>query len=129
MLGPNGAVAQQIAGKTTTDTPKHLLNAQVSFNQAGWFADLSAHYTAKRFFTYTNDQSVPSYTTVDLVAGYRFEGEGLTRGLEIQVNVTNLLDKSYISTIGSNGFGYSGDSQTLLAGAPRQAFVTLRKQF
>ncbi len=129
VLGPTGAVAQPIAGKTTTDTPKHLLNAQVSFRQSGWFADLAAHYTSKRFFTYTNDQSVPSYTTVDLTAGYRFEGEGLLRDLEIQVNVTNLFDKNYISTIGSNGFGYSGDSQTLLTGAPRQGFVTLRKQF
>jgi iron complex outermembrane receptor protein len=29
-----------------------------------------------------------------------------------------------VSTIGSNGFGNSGDNQTLLAGAPRQVFVT-----
>jgi iron complex outermembrane receptor protein len=124
-----GAVTQRIAGKTTVDTPKHLLNAQVSYNQDGWFGTLGAHYTSKRFFTYTNDQSVPAYTTMDLAAGYRFPGEGLTKGLEVQVNVTNLLDKKYVSTIGSNGFGYSGDSQTLLAAAPRQVFVSVRKQF
>ncbi|MET0272705.1 MAG: TonB-dependent receptor, partial [Phenylobacterium sp.] len=120
-----GAVVQRISGKTTVDTPKHLLNVQVAFDQGGWFANLSAHYTAERFFTYTNDQSVPSYTTVELSAGYRFEGEGLV----VQVNITNLLDKEYVSTIGSNGFGYAGDSQTLLAGAPRQAFVSVRKAF
>lgn len=124
-----GVVTQRIAGKTTVDTPKHILNAQVSFDQAGWFANLSAHYTAKRFFTYTNDQSVPGYTTVELQAGYRFQGEGALKGLEVQANVTNLLDKRYVSTVGSNGFGYTGDSQTLLAGAPREAFVTVRKQF
>ena len=124
-----GAVTHAISGKTTTDTPKHLLNAEIAFDRDGWFAKLGAHYTSKRFFTYTNDQSVPAYTTVDLSAGYRFEGEGVLKGLEVQANVTNLFDKSYISTIGSNGFGYSGDSQTLLNGAPRQAFVTVRKQF
>ncbi len=95
----------------------------------GFFVKGAAHLTSKRFFTYTNDQSVPSYTLVDLSFGYKFPGECIAKGAEIQLNVTNLFDKKYVSTIGSNGFGYSGDSQTLLAGAPRQAFVTLRKQF
>jgi iron complex outermembrane receptor protein len=49
--------------------------------------------------------------------------------LEIQVNGTNLFDKRYVATIGSNGFGFSGDNQTLLAGAPRQVFVTLKAGF
>lgn len=129
ILTATGAVAQRISGKTVTDTPKHLFNVELAYDQGGWFAKVAAHYTSKRFFTYTNDQSVPSTTLVDLSAGYRFPDEGLTKGLEVQVNVTNLFDKSYISTVGSNGFGYSGDSQTLLAGAPRQAFVTVRKQF
>lgn len=124
-----GAITRRISGKTTVDTPKHLLNAEIAFDQAGWFAKLGAHYTSKRFFTYTNDQSVPGYTTVDLSAGYRFEGEGPLNGLEVQANVTNLFDKTYISTVGSNGFGYSGDAQTLLPGAPRQAFVSVRKTF
>lgn len=124
-----GVVTQRIAGKTTVDSPKNLLNAELVFEEAGWFGRLGAHYTSKRFFTYTNDQSVPGYTTVDLTAGYRFGGDGWTKGLEVQANVTNLFDKRYISTIGSNGFGYSGDSQTLLPGAPREAFISLRKQF
>ncbi len=124
-----GAVTNKIAGLTTTDAPKHLVNAELVFRQDGWFATLGGHYTSKRFFTYTDDQSVPGYTTVDLVAGYRFAAEGWTKGLEVQVNVSNLFDKRYIATIGSNGFGYSGDSQTLLPGAPREAFVTVRKQF
>ena len=124
-----GLVTHQISGKTTTDAPKHLLNAELAYDHGGWFAKLGAHYVSRRFFTYTDDQSVDAYTTVDLAAGYRFTGEGLARGLEIQANVTNLLDENYIATIGSNGFGYSGDNQTLLPGAPREAFITLRKQF
>jgi iron complex outermembrane receptor protein len=49
--------------------------------------------------------------------------------LELQFNATNLLDKKYVSTVGSNGFGNSGDNQTLLAGAPQQFFVTLKAGF
>lgn len=124
-----GVVTQRISGKTVTDTPQHLANLELAYDHAGWFAKANAHYTSKRFFTYTNDQSVPAVTTVDLSAGYRFENEGLLNGLEIQANVTNLLDKQHISTIGSNGFGYAGDSQTLLTAAPRQAFITIKKQF
>jgi iron complex outermembrane receptor protein len=66
---------------------------------------------------------------VDLTAGYRFDGPGVLGGTELQVNVTNLFDKTYIGSIGTNGFGYSGDNMTLQAGAPRQVFVTLRKDF
>jgi hypothetical protein len=43
-----------------------------------------------------------------------------------KLNVTNLFDKDYISTIGTNGFGNIGDNQTLLNGAPRQIFATLK---
>jgi iron complex outermembrane receptor protein len=124
-----GLVTHKISGKTTMDAPKHLLNAELAYGHDGWFANLGAHYTSKRFFTYTNDQSVDAFTTVDLAAGYRFTGEGWSHGLEIQANVTNLLDDRHIATIGSNGFGFSGDNQTLLPGAPREAFISLRKQF
>lgn len=124
-----GVVTQHISGKQTVDTPKHLVQAEIAYSHGGWFAKLAAHYTSERFFTYTNDQKVPATTVADLSAGYAFDQPGWAKGLEVQVNVTNLFDKQYVSTVGSNGFGYSGDSQTLLAGAPRQVFVTLRKSF
>ena len=129
MRNASGVVTQLISGKTVVDTPKSLLNAEVAYDHEGWFAKANLHYTSKRFFTYTNDKSVPGVATVDLSAGYRFDEEGPLKGLDVQLNITNLTDKSYVSTIGSNGFGFSGDNQTLLEAAPRQAFVTIRKQF
>jgi iron complex outermembrane receptor protein len=129
ILGPGGVVVQNISGKTTVDTPKHLFKVELAYENSGWFAKIAAHYTGERFFTYTNDQKVPATTLVDLSAGYRFQGDGWSKDLEIQVNATNVTDKDYVSTIGSNGFGYSGDNQTLLAGAPAQFFVTVRKGF
>jgi iron complex outermembrane receptor protein len=126
--GAGGLVAKT-AGKTLPDAPKSIANLSLAYDHNGWYGAVAAHYTGERFITYTNDLSVPAVTTLDLNVGYRFQGEGLTKGLEIQANVANLLDKEYVSTIGSNGFANSGDSQTLLAGAPRQVFVTVRKQF
>jgi iron complex outermembrane receptor protein len=124
---PSGTVLT--AGKQTVDTPKNLLKVELAFDNGPFYVKAAAHYTDRRFFTYTNDQSVPAYTLVDLSAGYRVPGEGWTKGMEVQLNLTNLFDKKYVSTIGSNGFGNSGDNQTLLAGAPRQVFLTLRKSF
>ena len=47
----------------------------------------------------------------------------------MQVNIENLFDENYVSTVGSNGFGANGDNQTLLPGAPRAVFFTLKKAF
>jgi iron complex outermembrane receptor protein len=61
--------------------------------------------------------------------GYRLPAGDLLEGLELQLNVTNLLDEEYVGTLGTNGFVNAGDAQTLVTGAPRQFFVTLRKAF
>jgi iron complex outermembrane receptor protein len=116
------------AGKTVTDSPRHLVHGEVSYDQGPLFGRIGVNYMSKRYFTYTNDQSVPGRAVVDATLGYRFD-VGMRKPVELQINATNLFDKSYISTIGSNGFGNSGDNQTLLTGAPRQVFATVKVGF
>jgi iron complex outermembrane receptor protein len=128
----SGVVTARTAGKTPPDTPEHLAHVELAYDNGSAFAKLGATYTGERYYTYLNDASVPSTTILELSAGYRFPDEGLTKGLELQLNVSNLLDEEYVSTIGSNGFSNSdltGTGQTLLAGAPRQVMVTVRKAF
>jgi iron complex outermembrane receptor protein len=117
------------AGKTVVDTPNHIASVELEYDDGSIFGGIDVNYMSSRYFTYTNDQSVPGRALVDLSLGYRFHGERWLEGLEIQANVTNLFNTRYVSTIGSNGFGNKGDSQTLQAGAPTEAFVTVRKQF
>ena len=116
------------AGKTVVDSPKHLLHGELAYDDGNVFARIGAGYMSKRYFTYTNDRWVDGRTIVDASMGIRFK---LPQGqkVELQMNVTNLFDVDYVSTIGSNGFGNSGDNQTLLAGAPRQIFATVRFEF
>ena len=83
---------------------------------------------SKSFFNYLNDRSVSSRVLVDATLGYRFD-LGLRAPVEVQLNAVNLLDKKYVATVGSNGFGNSGDNQTLLAGSPRQIFATVKVGF
>lgn len=115
-------------GKTVVDSPRHLAHGEIAYDDDTIFFRAAVNYMSKRFFTYTNDRWVDGRAIVDLTAGYRFD-LGARQPLEVQINATNLFDKQYVSTIGSNGFGNSGDNQTLLAGAPRQVFVTLKAGF
>lgn len=122
------ATVRATKGKTVVDTPKHLLRGELSYDSDMFFGRVGVNYMSKRYFTYLNDQSVPGRALVDATIGYRLN-IGQRQPIELQVNAVNLFDKRYVATIGSNGFGFSGDNQTLLAGAPRQVFVTLKAGF
>jgi iron complex outermembrane receptor protein len=117
-----------IDGKQVVDTPRTMFDTELSYENGGWFARLNAKYTDKRYYTYTNDAGVPSYWLANLSGGLKFHTVGMFKELTLQANVTNLFDKRYLGTIGSNGFVTSdptGSFATLLTGAPRQFFVTL----
>jgi len=121
-----------VAGKTVVDTPEFLLKSELAYDTERFFARLDANFTDKRYYTYLNDASVDSFTLLNLGLGYRFPRTGLADEITAQVDVSNLTDKEYISTIGSNGFVDSdrnGTSQTLLTGAPRQIFFGLKARF
>lgn len=126
-----GAVQAVIKGKTVVDSPKHLIKAELAYDKGAVNGRIGANYVSRRYFTYTNDQSVPGRVLIDASIAYRLDDlvPDLFKGLELQGSVTNLTDKKYVATIGSNGFGNSGDNQTLLAGAPRTLLVTVKAKF
>ncbi|MES2262803.1 MAG: TonB-dependent receptor [Pseudomonadota bacterium] len=122
----NGVV--RAAGKRVVDNARVLFNSELSFERAGWFGRASAHFTGKRYYTYLNDASVPAFWLASLGAGYRLASSGVFREVTIQLNVGNLFDKRYFSTVGTNGFRNTdpdGSFATLLSGAPRQVFISL----
>ncbi|NIJ39162.1 iron complex outermembrane receptor protein [Sphingopyxis panaciterrae] len=119
-----GAIVAATAGKTVVNSPKHLAKGEITWDNGTFFARVGANYTSKRYYSYENDADVGSFVIVDASIGYR-----LNDRISIQANATNLFDKEYVSTIGTNGFANRGDSQTLLAGAPQQFFVTLKAGF
>ncbi len=125
----NGIVVGFTKGKKIVDTPEHMLKAELGYDNGAFFGKLGMSYMSKRYFTYENDQSVPNQTLFDMALGYRFTGPSLINGTEIQITVANLFDEDFISTLNSNGFPIRGDSQTLLPGAPREVFFTVRKSF
>ncbi|KQY27512.1 TonB-dependent receptor [Caulobacter sp. Root1455] len=134
--GAGGAVAMHTKDKDVIYTPEHLFKAVLSYDKGtGVFANLGVSYTSSRWYTFENNGGhVEGFTVADLTLGYRFDGEtnAWLRGLDIQANITNLTDEDYISTVGSGGAAKAdptGQAMTLLPGAPRQAYLTIRKQF
>ena len=125
-----GTVVQAINGRTVVDSPESIANLELAYDDGQFYARGNANYTSQRFFTFSNDRSVEGRVLVDALIGFRLQSDNrFLDGLAIEGTVTNLLDEEFVGTIGSNGFRFDGDNQTLLAGAPQQFFVTLRKDF
>lgn len=128
----NNAVVR-VAGRQVVNAPEFLLRSEISYDTGKWYARGDANFTSRRYYTFTNDADAPSYALFNATMGYRFlEGARESRvlkALSVQLDLTNLLDKQYIATIGSNGFRNTdpnGTFQTLLSGAPRQVFLALK---
>ncbi|MDI1280815.1 TonB-dependent receptor [Brevundimonas sp.] len=130
VLDGAGVLVAATAGKTVLNTPETLARGEVAYDDGHLYATLAGAFTGSRFSSYLNDESVDSYTVFELTAGYRFlDRADWLDGTIVQLNVTNLFDEDYISTVGSGGFQNTAGRQTFLPGAPRQAFVTLRRRF
>ncbi|MFM7404202.1 MAG: TonB-dependent receptor, partial [Erythrobacter sp.] len=125
-----GTVVQAIRDRTVVDSPESIANLELVYDDGQFYARGNANYTSERFFTFSNDQSVDGRVLVDALIGFRVQSDNrFLNGLALEGTVNNLFDEDYVGTIGSNGFGFAGDNQTLLAGAPQQFFVTLRKNY
>ena len=125
-----GAVVQAIKGRTVVDSPRHIANLELAYDDGAFYGRANANMMSRRYFTYSNDRSVDGRVVVDGKLGYRFASDNRwLNNFALEGSVSNLFDRRYVATLGSNGFGFSGDNQTLLSASPRQFFVTLRKDY
>ncbi|WCE02929.1 TonB-dependent receptor [Pseudoxanthomonas sp. JBR18] len=126
----NGVVAT--SGKHVVGLPELMASSSLSWRKDGWHASIDGKYTGKRYITYLNDSQVPGYWLFNAGGGYDFGQIGMLSSLGVSLNVTNLADKHYFATTGTGGYVASdpdGYNQTLMAGAPRQLFLTIDARF
>lgn len=127
----SNGVVYHTNGKQVVDSPKTIINSELGYNDGKLSAHIGANYLAKRYYTFTNDQSVDGYTLVDIGAGYEWSSVGFAKKLSLQAGVNNLFDKEYFA-FGDNpneAVDPTGDAYNLLAGAPRTAFVKVSATF
>lgn len=114
------------AGKTVVDAPRWLYKSELAYRRGAYHLHLQADYQSARFYTYSNDQSVPGRWLFNLGGGAALGRIGGIGQAALQFDVLNLFDRKYVSTVGTSGYTASGDYQTLQVGPPRQVFVTLK---
>ncbi|WP_215762607.1 TonB-dependent receptor [Acetobacter sp. P1H12_c] len=128
-----GGITYNTRGKSVVAMPRNLANVQISYDDGSIWGNFGMQYQGRRTYTYTNDQWIKPNDIFNLNVGYRFHSQNWAlRGLDMQINVTNLFNKRYVATVGSAGFrptDPTGSLQTLQAGAPRMVFFTVRKHF
>ncbi len=129
----SGSTVYALKGKKVVAMPRNLANVQVGYDDGAIWGNANMQFQDRRTYTYLNDAWVPANYIFNLNLGYRFQSQNwFLRGLDAQINVSNLFNKHYIATVGSNGAVFSdptGSFATLQAGSPRMVFFTLRKHF
>lgn len=130
----NAAGAQlQTKGKKQVETPEEMFSLRASYKFNDVFsAGIQGKYTGERWVTDVNDLKVDAFTVVDLDARFDFTALGLN-GTYMQVNVINLFDEQYYSTLGTRAsatpgqLGYSRPFAGI--GAPRTVMASIRYAF
>ncbi|MBS7456936.1 TonB-dependent receptor [Coralloluteibacterium stylophorae] len=119
-------------GKRVVGIPEWMFSSTASWTVGAWRASLDGKYVGERELSYLNDSHTPSYWLVDAGLDYDFGRIGAIDDLRVGLNVTNLGDKRYFSSTGTAGYQVSdpdGFNQTLMVGAPRQAFLSVDARF
>ena len=109
-------------GKQVPGSPKWMNKTVATLSVEPFELQLVGDYVGKRFATYTNDTSVPSYFLASLrLAAHLPEDLVHLRKAEISLNVTNLTDRTGWSAI---SVGSATNSFSAYPIPPRQWFVT-----
>lgn len=125
----SGGETYPVANKKIVNYPQLMYKSSLSYAYKGAEVHIDANYMSKRFYSYVNDTSVPSYWLVSLGARYHFGDYGPLKNLTASFNVYNLNNIKYVSGTGDNGNPMSGDLYSLQRGAPRQFFGTISAHF
>jgi iron complex outermembrane receptor protein len=128
----SGGVEYTTKNKQAVDTPKFIYSTDFGYRYDGFYAHVTGNAESGRYYSYTNDASVPGYMTWDLSAGYDMPRVGVLKGVRFQLNMTNIFSKKYFSSIGTNGFVLNdptGEAQTLQVAQPRAVFGTVSASF
>lgn len=110
-------------GKQLPGTPKWMNKTVATLSVGPFEAQVIGDFVGRRFATFTNDASVPSYFLTSLRLAAKVPENVLPlRKLEVSLNVTNLTDRKGVSTL---SIGSATNSYSAYPIAPRQWFLTV----
>jgi iron complex outermembrane receptor protein len=127
-------------GKQMVESPHWIASIGGRYDNGRFFAEVTGKYVAPQYTTLMNDQTMPGYETVDLALGYKLPDYGALKKPVIRLNMTNIGNKSYISSVatvatnavatkGLNGATIAAGTPLYYIGAPLAVMLTLSTSF
>jgi iron complex outermembrane recepter protein len=112
----------QTEGKQVVDTPEWLVRAGLIFDWHNLEVIPSLRYTSGRYGDATHQEKIDSFTVVDLAVNYTFEEVWFSKSIKLSLELINIFDKEYISSITASDDSRGG-SASYYPGAPFSAIV------
>lgn len=121
-------------------TPENMAALSVQYEQGPAYARVKGKFTGSQYADLMNQEKVPSYTTLDLDAGYKFGDWGMFKNPQLRLNVANITNKQYRSAssvisnaantkLNGSGANYTPSTEFYYLGAPRFTSVTFSVDF
>ncbi|HEY8025221.1 MAG TPA: TonB-dependent receptor [Burkholderiaceae bacterium] len=116
------------AGKTIPGSPDRMNKFVATANIANVEVQLTGDYVGRRYATYTNDFSIPSYFLMGLnVSGKLPSPSAILKSPRWNLALTNLANREGILEL--NGSYVASGSYAAYSIPPRQGFLTLKADF
>jgi iron complex outermembrane receptor protein len=123
------------AGKEMTLTPEWKAGLSAMYETGKMYVRMKAKYTGEQWATMTNDELVPSYTTIGLDVGYQFPNTSWMKKPTLRFNMTNITNEQYrnpssFNVTNAKAYG-TATAKTVFyyMGSPRFASITLSADF
>jgi iron complex outermembrane receptor protein len=126
--GRGGSVIRNIKGKTVTNTPRWLANADVSYFRGAWFAGANVRYVDGAYLTTSNNQSIGPAILFGLGFGYdgiARSGHAALKNWRVALNIENLFDRHWFYA--NTGTAYGNGS--FYVGTPRSVSISVTARF
>jgi len=134
-LRVNAATVLPTTDKQFSLTPQMMAGLSLQYTNGPLYARIKAKKTGRQYATLMNDEEVPSYTTADFDAGYKFGDFGFVKNSLLRLNVSNLGNTKYRNpssgtVLNAKPYGtQAAGSVFYYLGAPRFFSVTLSADF
>ncbi|MFG6487422.1 TonB-dependent receptor [Roseateles sp. BYS78W] len=135
----SAAGALPTAGKTFAKVPDKMAALSVQYEQGPIYARFKGKFNGAQYADLMNQERVPSYSTFDLDAGYKFANWGFVKNPQLRLNIANIGNKQYrsASSVITNaaatplvGTGsQSASTEFYYLGAPRFTSLTFSVDF
>lgn len=127
-------------GRRAVASPAVQFGLGGTYDDGHLFGSAALKYVARQYATFTNDESIPGYATLDLAIGLHLAGWIDAQRTDLRLNVINATNPHVLSgvqgvtaaaqdTIGRNGTTIAGAAPTYYIGAGRAFVVTVARAF